>query len=477
MLNFTINMKCFLLLIFALVVCTGCGEEQEPPYNVVFVVIDTLRADHSSAYGYFRDTTPNLRDLASKGTLYLNAWSQAPWTCPSMVSMFTGRYVMAGHMTIPESSPPTLAEQFQNNGYFTGALVANPLLNTGTGFERGFDYYEAAKLIGNETSITADSFSEKAVELITEKLQEPFFTWLHLFDPHSPYKPAKRFEDRFAEQASSLTLDNYRNRQPSHAKRAVQKSDFNRFEKKIADYDSEVLYADDALGKIIDALRSSGKFERTIIVVTSDHGECLYSHACYQPTKKDLKNGNYDKLGLYMGHGELAYEESIHVPLVICGPGFKANVRHPGLVENVDLYPTLLAAVNLPPDQDASGTNLNLLGPKGKPGIFCFGTRDHALRLNNGMKLIHPVSPVMSGVNNTEVLLLRDNHPRLKPQLYALNQDPSERKNIIQSKPGIYKKLKEILFQWQMRYKDSLIGSSSVPKGMEDKLRGLGYIK
>src|SRR5690606_12312447 len=117
----------------------SCGTRPKP--NVVLVVIDTLRADHTTPFRYRRDTTPHLARLAERGTTFERAWAQAPWTLPSMTSMMTGRYVLANYASIPPGER-TLAERMRDAGYSTAAVVANPLLFEGTGFERGFDAYQ-----------------------------------------------------------------------------------------------------------------------------------------------------------------------------------------------------------------------------------------------------------------------------------------------------------------------------------------------
>jgi len=469
-------MKMIRIALILLLCGAGCGPDKVEPSNMVLVVIDTLRADHCSCYGYFRNTTPHLDALAAEGILYENAWAQASWTCPSMVSMFTGQYVMANYLTVPQNAP-VLAERLKEAGYNTAAIVANPLLYPDTGFERGFDHYEVADRVDKDTSLPAELFAEKATSLITHNLEEPFFIWLHLFDPHFPYKASADRLNTIKGITPGMTVKKYQQRQPSHATRRVEKSDCLKFEQRIARYDEEVAYADEALGKILAALESKGVSDRTLVAVTSDHGEGLYSHAFYPPGENEIKNDHFDKVGLYIYHGENVYEESIKIPLVIRGPGFPVKQRHNGLVENLDLFATFGAAAGFPLDPDSPSLDLARLGPEGKPAIFAMGQRDSSIRARSGLKLIQPTLAREGDERISKLLLISDPHPRLQPKLYDLTQDPEERKNLLPEQDETFQMLKKALSEWEQRYAFGLDDSSITPKDMMERLKGLGYVR
>lgn len=453
----------------------GCTDSPAEPPNIVLVVIDTLRADHCSAYGYFRKTTPRLEQLAAHGTLYSNAWSQAPWTTPSMVSLFTGRYVVADYRTIPPDAQ-TLPERLQAGGYRTGAVVANPVLCENTGFERGFEHFTVADKIRNktqrmETTLPADKFTPLAVELITEKLEPPFFAWLHLFDPHFPHSAPARFSSVHQGTPPLATLEDYRSRQPAHAEKIIDQQAYNNIENTLRRYDMEVAFADEALGKIMVSLREKGLLENTVIIVTSDHGEGLYEHACYPEMAEDKLEH-----GLYVSHYSHVYEEALHVPLVLQGPGIAANQRIDGLVENLDLYPTMLHLAGLEADPGTHGMNLLAGDWKAKRAIYAFGPRDHAMRARNGYKLIHPVSVDKTSDRIIKPRLLTRKHTR-DPQLYNLDSDLDERNDLGEQRPAEREAMQKTLFHWQEKHKDALSDTPPTTEKMLERLRALGYLK
>lgn len=472
-----IKTRRFLLLLMLAALMPGCGDKEKEASkpNVLLVIIDTLRADHCSTYGYFRDTTPNLGRLAREGLLFQNAWSQAPWTTPSMVSMFTGRYVVANYNVMPPGTR-ILAERFKEGGYSTAALVANPILYSGTGFERGFDTYETGDVtkITEElvdTALTADRFGARARELLTKELKEPFFCWLHLFDPHEPYRAPENFMEVANGFTPGASVEDYRARQPPYAKKPIERKDMRNLEMTIRRYDAEVAFADTALGDILDALDARGIDERTLVVVTSDHGEGLFAHACYP---EDKSQGH---ISLFQRHRKHVYEEAVHVPLVIRGPNVPKNVRYQGLVENLDLYPTLLAASGLEEDSGSHGSNLFQQNRKGKDAVFAFGTGDHAVRVRTGEKLIHPVRKAAGDDRKTKRYLLTDDHPHRKPQMFTLSDDPGERNNLYDEDSNDYKVLRKALYNWQELHKNALSDTNPPTKEMLERLKMLGYLR
>lgn len=464
--------RVFILLVTAALLAAGCGPETPPP-DVVLVVIDTLRADHCSAYGYIRKTTPHLEALAAEGVLFEHAWSQAPWTLPSMVSLFTGRYVLANYKTLPGGTR-ILPERFRDGGYHTVGLAANPILLPDSGFGRGFEFFRVAETYRDDSTLLAEAFAKEAETLLKEKVREPFFAWFHLIDPHEPYRPRPRFKMQVRGERPGVTLEDYRARQPEYAKKTVDTEDLQQLEGQVLLYDGDVAAADEALGRIVEALRSRGVLDRTLLVVTSDHGQGLFDHGEYRKRSGFLHN----VYGLYTGHGEQVYEEALHVPLVIRGPGFRGGRRFSGLVENLDLYSTLLAAAGLPRDPGAAGRDLARLPADGKKAVFAFGKLNHAVRAKEGYKLIHPVRIAREETRTVKHYFLVDHHPLRVPELFDLSEDPGERRPLDRTAEGaVFGRLKKLLLRWQEANKDALGDAAPSSLEMERRLRALGYVR
>ena len=456
----------------AVLSASGCGRAAPPP-NVVLVVIDTLRADHCSAYGYVRETTPHLDALAAEGVLFEHAWSQAPWTLPSMVSLLTGRYVLANYMTLPADTR-TLAERLKEGGYSTAGLAANPILLEESGFGRGFDCYRVAGTFHDDSTLPADPFAEEAETILKEKVREPFFVWFHLIDPHEPYRPPSALSRRMSRPRPGVTLEGYRARQPPYAKKEMDREDMEKLEDLIRRYDGEVAYADRALGRIVATLRALGLLERTLVVVASDHGQGLFEHAEHVRRDGGLRN----LYGLYEGHGEHVYEEALHVPLVIRGPGFEGGKRFSGLVENVDLFPTLLAAAGLPRDPGAAGRDLARLPAQGKKVVFAFSKRNHAVRTAEGYKLIHPARMAGEKGRTVKRYLLADHHRLRRPELFDLKKDPAEQNPLsLEQRSDTFQTLRNLLLRWQEGNMNALGDAAPSSLEMDRRLRVLGYVR
>lgn len=453
-------MRHLVLLLAVLVFAPACGRRA--PCNVVLVVIDTLRADHCSAFGYARPTTPNLERLAADGVRFERAWSQAAWTLPSMVSLMTGRYVLANYSAVPESAR-MLAERFHDAGYHTAAIVANPLLFSGTGFERGFDEYRVADWDKRNKTLRADRLVDQAREVIG-KLEEPFFVWLHLFDPHDPYMPPPRLTP--AEDAGT-SAEEFRKRQPIGAE-PVGEAAARQLNAMLRYYDGEIAFADEGLGGVLDLLETSGRLDRTVVAVTADHGEGMFSHADNSPEQLD------NPYRLYRSHGDHMYEEALHVPMVLRGGAFRGGERRADPVENVDLFATLLAAAGLPADPGAAGQDL--AGAARKSAVFAFGTHHHAVRTRTGAKLIHPVAADRSGGRKIPLHLLTEQGAR-RPQFYRLDVDPAELENRQSSAKDDVELLTRLLREWQDAHASALSDAAPVSQQMQQRLRQLGYVR
>ena len=336
------------LALLSLVACSGsadpvapvAGPAGPPPdpiaeANLVLVSLDTVRADHLSTYGYFRETTPHLDELAQESLLFERCMAPMSTTLPSHTSMFTGVWplehgVMANikkaEVYVRNERLLSLAEVFEGAGYQTGAFVAAFPLRSGAGLDVGFDRY--GEIQGEARERSAEEVTDEALAWIAELGESPFFLWVHYFDPHSPYvehPETGSFEvsDALKEWLVSraFTLRAHR----ELVKRGTRGRLIDAFEAANL-YDAELRYMDHHFGRLLEVLRSREDWERTVLAVIGDHGDGLNQHGT-------------------PGHGYI-WNEQLHVPFLLRVPGMPAG-RFAPTVSVVDLAPTLLARLQV----------------------------------------------------------------------------------------------------------------------------------
>ena len=311
--------------------------------NLVLVTIDTLRADHLDLYGYQRKTAPNLREFAAGGTVFETSISQAPATQLSMASMFTGLWPWS-HEDIASPRPAgapflrsgfaTLAERLAANGLDTGGFVANPALRADEGYAQGFRHWDQSA--ASTASGAIEGVLEPALAWLAEA-REPFFLWLHAMDPHHPYAAPELapWEDpgdpvfaRFLERWSAMPVADQTARLGGVGE--GEALDPGEHEFLVGRYDAEIRHADQGLARLFAALRARGADDgNTLVVVTADHGEEFLDHGG-------------------MLHSHSLFDELLHVPLVVRGPGVPAGLRVVEQVRGVDVAATLLDAAQVP---------------------------------------------------------------------------------------------------------------------------------
>jgi arylsulfatase A-like enzyme/Flp pilus assembly protein TadD len=272
-------------------------------YNVLLITIDTLRADHVGAYGSPLGLTPTLDRLASEGLRFNNAHAHVPMTLPSHTTIMTGLYPPANGVHDNGSfrfdgAKPTLAGTLNQAGYRTGAFVGAFVLDARFGLNAGFDVYDD-RVQGASANLeivqrTAEQVLAPAYEWITSH-DQPWFAWVHLYDPHEPYTPPEPFAARYQQDP----------------------------------YSGEIAYADQALGSFLDRLRGRKTLDRTLVVIASDHGESLGEHG-------------------ERTHGLFAYEATLRVPLIVWAPGSIKPAVSAEPARLVDLTPTVLDLVGVP---------------------------------------------------------------------------------------------------------------------------------
>ena len=392
-----------ILLLAVLACAAGCGPSRpspSPTRNVLLIVADTLRADRLGCYGYERDTSPTIDALAEEGVLYERCYSQGCWTVPSMISMMSGLSVTQLERRLPRVT--LLAEHLQAHGLRTSAFLANATLGVDRGFERGFDDFEP--LFNERAPDIADAFGEWLEGWRAGReagaSSTGFFAWVHFLDPHHPYKPGKTY-NVFGGQRHDLSelVPRWRAELPRVAELSPSLDGLS-FEQAVNGmngdsnrYDGEVRAVDEGVRRILDSLRESGELERTLIVFCSDHGEMLYEHPHYPfllnehvENEGGLPGGVADLF--VRGHRPWYYEDLWNVPLILVGPGLPAGARRGGLAANLDIYPTILEALDLPSPGRIEGQSLLGGREPERERVFAFGHRTSAVLDDRGRKLI-----------------------------------------------------------------------------------------
>lgn len=302
--------------------------------NLLIYLVDTLRADHCTPYRADRDTTPQLARLAADGIAFANAFSQAPWTRPSVATLLTSRLFSVHGAGVHQSLAPelpTLAEQLHAAGYATAAFVANAhVCGDSLNFEQGFSRFTAVELGRKKGQARADAVNRAALEWVRGHADRPFFLYAHTIDPHAPYDPPRSTAGRWSSgyagplAAGGLNAHALARRAPLSAADLAHVMDR---------YDEEIAFNDAAFGELCDELRRLGVYDDTLIVFLSDHGEEFFEHGGF-------------------GHGGRLWEEQLHVPLVVKldrrnGEQPLAGARIAEPVRTLDLLPTLLARLRI----------------------------------------------------------------------------------------------------------------------------------
>ncbi len=425
------------------------------PANVLLITLDTVRYDRVGCYGAHANRvpsfTPALDSLCYDGIAYTRAFSQVPLTWPSHAAILTGTYPFQNGVQ-DFTGPPMLpkfrnvAEAFRAHGYATGAVVSSFVLDRSWGLSRGFDAYDDAfagnKFLNRDIALV-DRRAEESVDHALTWLRgakRPFFFWLHLYDPHSPYDPPEPYKTDFADDL----------------------------------YDGEIAYADSQIGRVFDWLKKSGLYDHTAIVFVSDHGESLGEHGESE-------------------HGFFLYHATTHIPLIV-KPAKAANATKAGVaakteednaearpanakrasdpVETIAIAPTLLSLAGISDAISAQLSGKVLPGVGGQP---LFGNSELAAY----SETFYP----FSSFGWSPLHALEQGRYRLidapVPELYDVVEDPNEAHNLAEDKAAIVSvmrdKLHALLRQKPFEAQANASNAGVSPEATE-KLRALGYV-
>jgi len=425
------------------------------PPNILLVTVDTLRADHLSAWGYGRATSPNLDRLAGEGLRFDQAQSQWPKTGPSFASILTSTYPkdngIVRQIGIPLPCTFTmLAEVLQRNGYTTHAVVANGAVGREFYFDQGFETFLESWKLPPPAAPTAgsDGGDPNGAENVTRlalaaagKMDpaKPWFLWVHYLDPHAPYIPPAPYQARFQNDTMfdgriQVPVSNRRKQELAGIGKGQVIDGETRLAFYVARYDAEISYVDHEIGKLLAGLGEKKLLGDTLTAFTSDHGESLGEH------------------GYYFNHGRFAFQTCLHVPLILHWPGrLKPGVdRAP--VQLLHLAPTLLAAagVELPEGRWAQGQSLwpRVAAPPAPEAntVISFsegGTASNRawIRVVRDQRFTLHFSP-----HKLEQSWIGGEG---KPwSLFDLNADPGETKNVADLHPADVERLQEAIGKW-----------------------------
>ncbi|MCU0240903.1 MAG: sulfatase [Vicinamibacteria bacterium] len=302
-------------------------EQADAPLVIVYLV-DTLRADHTTVYGYDRPTTPELARFAQDAVVFDQAIAQASWTKPSIASLMTA-LLPGQHRAVQLRDPldeglVTIGEMLQGKNFSTGAMIANSVIySEGVNFEQGFDEFVGLHGADDRPSkiVEAAGVVDQSLAWLQRKRGLPRFLYIHTMDPHVPYTPPAPYDRMFP---PAPTTDN-----PARDPRTDYKEPLDR-ERMIGQYDGEIAYGDREFGRFIQELKARGLYDRATIVFLGDHGEEFRDH------------------GQWL-HGRSVFDELVHIPLIVKFPGARDRGRRIAQqVQVVDVLPTILSELKLP---------------------------------------------------------------------------------------------------------------------------------
>ena len=450
----------------------GCrrAPPRVPAQHVLLIVVDTLRADHVSCYGYRRPTTPAIDALAKEGVRFEHAVAQSSWTSPSMVSMMTSRYVAEETLAIPDDRP-TLAERFRAAGWRTGAFITNDLLSRANKFDRGFEEFQ--------WQLVPYGANDPIVNWLAQTKDQKTLTFLHLAEPHDegppdsayrPQPPAKwrRWQD--APDNVPPDLAAWYDRTEKELGLADGEASRKWISEQRGAYDDDVACLDARIAEILDAVRANGLWEKTAIVVASDHGEGLWEYVQFPigTRAKAAKEGKPATLAntLHQTHGSHVARQLVEVPLILKAPGLEPAVVA-SWVENVDVAPTLLEIAGIPPIPDAHGRSLLALAadPDEEDGLvrgaFTHTRYNSSLITQDGLQIVLPTERgTCEFASSVDV--------------FDTERDPFSRANRAAGHLGVVGELESLA---RKRLESGIVAShAAIDPGTLKQLAGMGYL-
>jgi len=459
--------------------CSKRSRSKRP--NIVFILIDTLRADRMGLYGYDRNTSPALDAIAAEGVTFDRTISQAPWTQPSMASLFCSRYPtvhkVLSHklaqamqwgrtpkMSVFDESFTTLAEVLHGNGYETAAFIANVMMSGCYGFAQGFGQYIDMPLRKKKYNVVpGDVINKEALSWLHRRnSRKPFFVYLHYMDVHGPYYARPQFHEPLFAQVEKMPAKRKLSDKQKKALRYLttkQAAPIITRYNKLADYlefwaafyDAGVREADQHIADLITDLKDMDLWDDCYMIITADHGEELQEHG-------------------FWGHGYTVHHTELHVPLIMRWPGvLPTGKRIKETARLIDIMPTLLDELHIPAQSGMQGRSFKEIIAGAPPA-------QHVLALSEALR----AAPQKKSLYLNDWKLITT-PGRKTHELYNVGRDPLEQNNLYAQHSTEVRKLTKLLDKQimlnqklasEVKAKEKLI----TPEEYE-QLKSLGYVR
>ena len=446
--------------LFVIIACADSKDETgenlsqtDPQQNIILIIIDTLRADHLSCYGYHRNTSPAIDSLAAEGTLWANAQAQAPWTLPAHATIWTGLSVRS-HRTINpvpmmtdsaetlkllhtlDTDLPSLPVLLNEAGFSTRGISNSPWVSNIYGFDVGFDQFSCHNTGHGRAGTSVDSL----IIWLDEHSDERFFSMIHLFDVHAPYNPPRPYNVIYQGDPNVGYFD-----WEISGDEILNKEDLDIA---IALYDGEICWVDDNLSRLFSWVRENNLGDETLIVITSDHGEEFLEHD-------------------WVLHGETLYQEVLRIPLIMSGPGIERGMIDSTFVGQFDLLPTLLSWAGVESNSHFDGTDI-LNGFNEQRVIPSSGSLNSFDRNQSNSALTEENQMASTVYNHFKTTMMVDMEEFVS---YDLFSDPGEQTPL----PGDSAGIEDVLYYWATPQR-GFPGFADSDEATIQTLRDLGYI-
>jgi len=433
--------------------------------NVLLISIDSLRADRLGCHGNPHKPSPNIDAIAEVGVRFERCIAAAPWTLASHASLLTGLFThehgVNEKLEALDAATPLLPTLFASNGYATAAIVSGPFMSKPYGFDRGFDYYDddIARMDEKQSheAETSPRLAGKATQWlkrrVSEHREQPFFLFLHMWDVHYHYHPPPPYDTKYDPDYRGKANGTFRPWHSDFGER-LKPRDIQHIR---ALYDGELAFTDEHVGQVLNVVKELGVADNTIVCITGDHGDEFYEHG-------------------FGGHLRTLYNEVLHVPWIVAGPGVPKGRVVEGGVANADILPTLTQLAGL------SGGSTSLSG-RSQTAVMS-GTSQVVPRPIFGETMYQWMKPASSQPGNEGQLVCveldgwkfiqRRSSPQFE-RLFNLRTDPAETKTLVRDEPSRAAQLRELLdahFNSAERFQPGIMKD----KDVRDRVTQTGYL-